>query len=296
MKTFKTITTQELTTLVCDGCGLRATTEGDYEFQEFISIEHHCGYGSIHGDGKRIEIDLCQQCFADMCGGTLRITDNSNSITEDNENRAQSILKYSHTLDVICQSKTKARQLKESSDLRLAASDILSKNKIANKKELTVALKRVEQLWDTQFQSAEGIELHQLADLICAFEKKDWDSYFEEGPLADDDFMPDRLSVKSTSTLDENNTARGMLASIPINTEVDDESSRDSALADNALDETKQYLLESIANTMHKHPELRLGQLLINAINLQQPCPEIFHIEDNVLADTINQFSSTTEC
>ena len=74
MKTFKSITTQELTTVICDGCALQASAD-DYEFHEFISIEHECGYSSIHGDGKQINIDLCQQCFADMCGDTLRIVD-----------------------------------------------------------------------------------------------------------------------------------------------------------------------------------------------------------------------------
>lgn len=74
MKTFKTITTQELTTLICDGCGLQASADDDFEFHEFISIAHHCGYSSIHGDGKQISVDLCQQCFADICGDILRVT------------------------------------------------------------------------------------------------------------------------------------------------------------------------------------------------------------------------------
>ena len=60
MRTFKTVTSQELTTMVCDGCGLQASTDGNYESHEFISIAHHCGYNSIHGGGKQIEIDLCQ--------------------------------------------------------------------------------------------------------------------------------------------------------------------------------------------------------------------------------------------
>ena len=53
MRTFKTVTTQELTAVVCDGCGLQASADSDYEFHEFISIAHHCGYDSIHGDGKK---------------------------------------------------------------------------------------------------------------------------------------------------------------------------------------------------------------------------------------------------
>jgi hypothetical protein len=273
MRTFKTVTTQELTTLVCDGCGLQASTDSDYEFQEFISVSHQCGYGSIHGDGKQIDIDLCQQCFADMCGDTLRFTEERNSIPEGNESSETSPLEYSNIFDVICQSKTKTRYLKDNCDLRLVVRDILSKNKIADNNELTVALKRVEQLWDSQYQSAEGNELHQLADLIFAYEKKDWNSFFKEAPLVDDDFMPGRLSVKSKFTSDEK-TANGLLSSLFINTNID---------------EDKQHLLESIANVQAKYPELRLGQLLINVLNLQQPCPQLFHIKDKVLAEKLNR-------
>lgn len=203
MRTFKTVTTQKITAVVCDGCGLQASAGSDYEFHEYISIEHHCGYSSIHGDGKQIGIDLCQQCFADMCGDILRVTDKNNSIDEDSDSDDIEQLEYSNFFDVICQPTAKAGQLKDNCDVRLAASDILLKNKIADNNELTVALKRVEQLWDAQYLSAEGNELHQLADLICAYEKKDWNSFFKEAPLADADFMPDRLSVKPKLTCDE---------------------------------------------------------------------------------------------
>lgn len=236
MRTFKTVTTQELTAVVCDGCGLQASADSDYEFHEFISIGHHCGYGSIHGDGKQIEIDLCQQCFSDMCGDTLRVTDESNAPTEYSESSDKEQPEYSNILDVICQSKTKAGQLKDNFDLRLAAREILLKNKISNNNELTAALKRVEQLWDAQYKSAGGNELHQLADIICAYENKGWSSFFEEAPIADDDFMPDRLSFKSRLSCDEKQTASGMLSSMSVNTNIDDESSRDSALTESNLD------------------------------------------------------------
>jgi hypothetical protein len=173
----------------------------------------------------------------------------------------------------------------------LAARDILSKNKVADNNELTVALKRVEQLWDAQYLSAGDNELHQLANLICAYEKKDWNSFFVEAPLVDDDFMPGRLSFKSKFTCDEEQTASGMLSSISINTNIDDENSRDSALANSNLDDVKQNLLENITNVQAKYPELRLGQLLINSLNIQKPCPELFHIEDNVLAEKLSQLS-----
>lgn len=255
MKNFKTVTRQVVINLICDGCGLQASADGDYEFQEFISIDHHCGYSSIHGDGKQIDIDLCQQCFADMCGDTLRVRDERNSIAKDNERNQ---LEYSNIFDVICQSKAKARQLKCNSDMRLVVRDILLKNRVANNNELTVALKRVEQLWDAQYLSAEGNELQTLANLICAYEKKDWYSFFEEVPLADDDFMPDRPPCN------EEKTARDLSPIIPNSTKMDDD---------------KQYLLEGLTRVMAKCPEFRLGQLLANAINLQQPCPELFMLK-----------------
>jgi len=115
--------------------------------------------------------------------------------------------------------------------------------------------------------------------------------FFKEAPLADDDFMPGRLNFKSEFTFDEEQTASGVLSSISINTNIDDESSRDSALADSNLDEAKQQLLKSITSVLVKYPELRLGQLLINALNLQKPCPELFYVQDNVLAEKLSQFS-----
>jgi hypothetical protein len=292
MKTFKNITVKKIETIICDGCGLQANAESGYEFHEFISIEHHCGYSSIHGDGKYISIDLCQQCFADMCGNSLRVVD-KNKIENFDGNCETDQLEYNNIFDVITKSKTGASQLKNDCDIRLAARDILTKNKVNNDKELAISLKRVEQLWDAQYQSAEGNELHQLADLICAYEKKDWNSYFEEAPFADDDFMPSRLNLKSKYDCDEEQTASGMLSSISVSTEINDESSRDSALVESNLDDTKQHLLKSITNVIAKYPELRLGQLLVNAINIQQPCPEIFHVEDNVLAEKLNELANS---
>jgi len=272
MKTFKTVTTQKITALVCDGCGLEANAD-DYEFHEFISVNHHCGYGSIHGDGNKVEVDLCQQCFADMCGDTLRVTDESNAPTKYSKSTDKVQLAYSNIFDVICQSKTKAHQLKQDCDLKLAVRDILTKNKVADNNELTIALRRVEQLWDAQYLSAEGNELHQLADLICAYEKKGWNSFFEEAPLASDDFMPERLDFKSTFTFDEKKTDSDILSTLSLNT----------------IDDTKRLLLVNIISTLAKHPELRLGQLLANAMSKSQQCTELFYVEDKTFAEKIKQ-------
>jgi hypothetical protein len=176
----------------------------------------------------------------------------------------------------------------------LAARDILSNKTIENKNELTIALKRVEQLWDAQYQSAEGNELHQLADLITTYEKKDWDSFFEQEPLTDADFMPCRLNFKSEFSFDDDKTASGMLSSISINADIDNdnEASRDSAIDDTNVHETNNHLIESILHAQATYPELRFGQLLVNAMQLQEKCSEIFYIGDDELAEKLNLLTS----
>lgn len=45
-----------------------------WEAQEFLHINHGCGFGSIFGDLNTIECDLCQHCVKDLLGPLLRIT------------------------------------------------------------------------------------------------------------------------------------------------------------------------------------------------------------------------------
>lgn len=73
MKNFKNVTVKEVSKLICDCCGQQAAST-DYEFHEFISINKRCGFGSIHGDGNQVSIDICQSCFANMCGDDLTVT------------------------------------------------------------------------------------------------------------------------------------------------------------------------------------------------------------------------------
>lgn len=145
MKNFEDKVVKVISELICDGCDEQASPS-DSEFHEFISVSHKCGYGSIHGDGNQFNIDLCQQCFADMCGDSLRIIDPSDE--------------------------------QDDSDLQIAARDILSANKITNQSELNVALRRVEQIFGPQQLSEPGSEFYQLVDLIHSYEGKSWDSYF----------------------------------------------------------------------------------------------------------------------
>jgi len=142
MKEFKNITIKEISLLICDGCSEKAAPS-DYTFHEFISVSHSCGYGSIHGDGKQFSIDLCQQCFADMCDDSLTITEPT---YEDDE------------------------ELDENTMSRIAARNILLAKKITNKEEEAIVLKRVNMLWDAQHISAEPNELCQLLDLINVYQ------------------------------------------------------------------------------------------------------------------------------
>ena len=71
----------------------------------------------------------------------------------------------------------------------------MSANKIANRGELTSALKRLDQLRDAQHLSEAGSELYHIADLIYDYDGKRWDSYFKEVDSVLDDFMSDREDI-----------------------------------------------------------------------------------------------------
>ncbi|MBY0235414.1 MAG: hypothetical protein K2W93_10555, partial [Burkholderiaceae bacterium] len=58
----------------CDRCGL-LFVHGDAEFHEAVSIELIAGYGSLFGDGKVVQIDLCQHCLQLTLGPWLRIAE-----------------------------------------------------------------------------------------------------------------------------------------------------------------------------------------------------------------------------
>lgn len=234
MKKYKTVKLQEVSELICDSCGLKAHVNEGYEFSEFITIEHKCGYGAIHGDGKQFSIDLCQQCFADMCGDTLSITDPLDN--QEPEYSSEDTLEYNNIFQAITQSKTESNKFKKDSDIRTVSRDILSADKIRNQEELQVSLKRVEQLWDAQYHSAEGNELHKLANLICTYENKNWDSYFAQEPFSDDDFMPERLNFEAKPSFHKVGDTEGKLSNILVNKDNDDDKSCQSLVDEENTD------------------------------------------------------------
>jgi len=68
------VASQFIVAKVCDRCRRRAVPgDSDFEAEEFVSIRHNGGYGSVFGDGIRFEIDLCQHCVSELLGGFGRI-------------------------------------------------------------------------------------------------------------------------------------------------------------------------------------------------------------------------------
>lgn len=58
---------------------------------------------------------------------------------------------------------------------------------------------------------------------------------------------------------------------------------------DYSIDET----LGEIAKLWKEQPNLRLGQLIVNAVLPESPCPEIYSVEDNALVKKIRRHIDT---
>lgn len=48
-------------------------------------------------------------------------------------------------------------------------------------------------------------------------------------------------------------------------------------------DQTIDYYLERIGELWKQHPNQRLGQLIVNAVQPRESCPEIYSLEDRQL-------------
>lgn len=48
----------------CDICQKEMIDE--FEIQEMFHINHDCGYGSVFGDGAKVQYDICQKCMKEM--------------------------------------------------------------------------------------------------------------------------------------------------------------------------------------------------------------------------------------
>lgn len=64
---------QEETALVCDRCGREITPNEHSEWNEALRLRFTGGYGSVFGDGARVETDLCQHCVKELIGPFYRV-------------------------------------------------------------------------------------------------------------------------------------------------------------------------------------------------------------------------------
>jgi hypothetical protein len=71
-KKWQTVT--EVVGFKCDRCGKDVTCDDNYEHQEALHINFVGGYGSVFGDGTKVECDLCQNCLQDLIKDFCRIT------------------------------------------------------------------------------------------------------------------------------------------------------------------------------------------------------------------------------
>lgn len=58
--------------ILCDRCG-KEVHRDETDFEKMTSIGFDAGYGSIFGDGNRVEIDLCEPCLRATLGTWLRV-------------------------------------------------------------------------------------------------------------------------------------------------------------------------------------------------------------------------------
>jgi len=66
----------EAKVVVCDRCGKRMSDDEPYEgYNNRTQIRFRAGYGSLFGDGNKIEGDLCDKCLYEVLGRYLRIVE-----------------------------------------------------------------------------------------------------------------------------------------------------------------------------------------------------------------------------
>lgn len=83
MKTYRTTEVLRPDTIVCDVCGMQYSYTHDiFEAQEFISIDFVAGFGSVFGDGNKVNLDMCQHCASRLLGKHLQV-DKTDRITEE---------------------------------------------------------------------------------------------------------------------------------------------------------------------------------------------------------------------
>lgn len=73
MKKMRIESTEVVHGFCCDRCGSEAGRQ-EAAFQEFASIDQVAGYGSVFGDGNRIQLELCPTCLKELVGAWIRVS------------------------------------------------------------------------------------------------------------------------------------------------------------------------------------------------------------------------------
>ncbi len=73
-KTSKKEYVERTHSITCDIC--KTIYCDEFDWQEIIQIKHNCGYDSVFGDLKTLELDICQVCLKHKFSEYIRIKDN----------------------------------------------------------------------------------------------------------------------------------------------------------------------------------------------------------------------------
>lgn len=74
----------ETKVVICDRCGKRMSEDEPYQgYNNRTQIRFRAGYGSLFGDGNKVEGDLCDKCLYEVLGRYLRIVEADTSQAQE---------------------------------------------------------------------------------------------------------------------------------------------------------------------------------------------------------------------
>jgi hypothetical protein len=53
-------------------------------------------------------------------------------------------------------------------------------------------------------------------------------------------------------------------------------------------------VIEALVEAWSRYPAMRLGQLIVNVVRPENPCPEIFYIEDSQLIKKLRKYGPSS--
>ena len=71
----------------CDRCNL-TFEQGDVMFDAMVCIDFQAGYTSPFGDGNRVQLDFCEDCFRDLLSPWIRVKAYERSLPKSNGQNA----------------------------------------------------------------------------------------------------------------------------------------------------------------------------------------------------------------